>query len=411
MTVDRRGRHLVPASVGAPNLTQQGVGVNEAPAASPTAWQLTAMTIVVCTGFSSQMVVPIWIGQVIDHFRVSAAVAGSIASLEFAAVAITSVITATLVGRAPGRLLCVVGTVLLMAGNLACTFAPTLALLGAARLVCGVGKGLVIAIIFGLAGQSGNPTRSFAVLNAAYAAFSAAVFLVVPRVVIHFGMAGAFGSMVALSLLGLVFLPGVPEPRRTAHGESWIRSLPLDVSGMLAIAGLTLMWTAQGSIWAFSERIGVRDGLSLQSIGWVLSAGSILAIAGPLASRVLEIRRGALLPIFGGLAVLAAVVIWVCVSRSTLTYALAVPIISIAALFLMPYVQGVLSFVDPSGKLNAGSSAFMTLGGALGPLLGGMLIARGGFATLGACAAVLLIIVFGLFRPAARAHDAAARAS
>ncbi len=401
----------MPVSVGTPNLTQPRLGASEAPASFPTAWQLTAMTIVVCTGFSSQMVVPIWIGQVIDHFRVSAAVAGSIASLEFAAVALTSVITATLVGRAPGRLLCTVGTVLLMAGNLMCTFAATLAWLGAARLVCGVGKGLVIAIIFGMAGQSSNPTRSFAVLNAAYAAFSAAVFLVVPRVVIHFGMAGAFGSMVALSLLGLVFLPWVPEPRRAARGESWFRSLPLDVSGALAIAGLTLMWTAQGSIWAFSERIGVRDGLSLQSIGWVLSAGSILAIAGPLASRVLEIRRGALLPILGGLAVLAVVAILVCVSRSPVTYALAVPVISIAALFLMPYVQGVLSFVDPSGKLNAGSSAFMTLGGALGPLLGGVLIARGGFGTLAVCAGVLFMVVFGLFRPAARAHDMTVRAS
>jgi predicted MFS family arabinose efflux permease len=107
---------------------------------------------------------------------------------------------------------------------------------------------------------------------------------------------------------------------------------------------------------------------------------------------------------------LAAVAIWVCVSRSPVTYALAVPVISIAALFLMPYIQGVLSFVDPSGKLNAGSSAFMTLGGALGPLLGGTLIARGGFATLGACAAVLFTVVFGLFRPAARAHDATVRA-
>lgn len=369
------------------------------------------MTIVVCTGFSSQMVVPIWIGQVIDHFRVSAAVAGSIASLEFAAVAITSVITATLVGRSPGRLLCTLGTVLLTAGNLVCTFASSLAWLGAARLVCGVGKGLVIAIIFGLAGQYANATRSFAVLNAAYAAFSAAVFLLVPRVVIHFGMAGAFGSMVALSLLGLVFLPGVPEPRRAAQGESWFRSLPLDVCGVLAISGLTLMWTAHSSIWSFSERIGVRDGLTLQSIGWVLSVSSVLAIAGPLASRVLEIRRGALLPISGGLAALAVAAIWLCVSRSQVTYALGVPIISIAALFLMPYIQGVLSFVDPTGKLNAGSSAFMTLGGALGPLLGGTLIAQGGFTTLAACAAVLFVIVFGLLRPAARAHDATVRAS
>ena len=51
------------------------------------AWQLTAMTIVVCTGFSSQMLVPIWIGQVIEKFTLSAHQAGTIASIEFMSVA------------------------------------------------------------------------------------------------------------------------------------------------------------------------------------------------------------------------------------------------------------------------------------------------------------------------------------
>lgn len=380
------------------------------PVPATTRWQLIAMTIVVCTGFSSQMVVPIWIGQVIDHFHISPAIAGSIVSLEFAAVALTSVITATLVGRAPGRMLCMVGTGLLMAGNLICTFAPPLVWLSAARLICGIGKGLVIAIIFAIAGQSANPTRTFAVLNAAYAGFSAAVFLVVPHVVMHFGLAGAFGSMVVLSVLGLVFLPGVPEAQSGSRERSWLQSLPLGAPGLLAISGLTLMWTAHASIWAFSERIGLRDGFSLQAIGWVLSAGSILAIAGPLASHVLDIRRGTLLPIGTGLIALAAMAVCLCLSRNELTYAVAVPIFSVAALFLLPYIQGVLSFIDPTGKLNAGSSAFMTLGGALGPLLGGTLIAQGGFGTLAVCSALLFIVVFGLLRPAARSHDASLQA-
>jgi predicted MFS family arabinose efflux permease len=367
------------------------------------------MVIVVCTGFSSQMVVPIWVGQVIDTFHVSATTAGSIASLEFITVAVTSLGIATLIGLVPGRRLCIAGTTLLLAGNLVSMLAMSLPVLTAARLVCGVGKGLVVAIIFGLAGQTANPTRSFAVLNCGYAGFSAAIFLIVPLAVEHSGIHGAFGSMAALSVIGAALLPWIPEASPRTTQTSWFRGLPLQSAGLLTAASLAVLFAAHGGIWTFIERIGIRDGLDLRLIGVVLSAGSALAIGGPLLSHVLEIKRGALRPILAALLVLSVTAACLCMGSNRVGYMLAAPLYSLSALFLVPYIQGLLSFADPSGKLNASSSAFMTLGGSVAPLISGSLIDRGGYTALGGATFFLFALAFALLWPAASRHDSRLR--
>jgi predicted MFS family arabinose efflux permease len=352
------------------------------------------------------MLVPIWIGQVIEKFALSAGRAGTIASIEFFAVALTSLGMATLLGRLPSRRTCILGTALLLIGNLTCVFAPSIEVLTLARVICGVGKGLVVAVIFGLAGQTANPVRSFAVLNAAYAGFSAALFLIVPAVVKQQGVAGVFGTMVGLTLIGMLFLPWVPQSRRDAAEASWRQSLPLVPLGLLMLLGLAIMWTAHGAIWVFIERIGVRNGLPLATIGAVLSVGAVLSILGPLSSQVLEIKRGATLPIIGGIVSLAVTAGLLCFVSAPVAYYLATPLFSMSGLFLMPYIAGLLGYVDPSGKLAASSSAFMTLGGSLGPFIGGWVIEFAGYPTLAFAVWALFGLVLVVMLPLAFKHDA-----
>jgi len=370
-----------------------------------TTWQLAAMTIVVCTGFSSQMLVPIWIGQVIEKFKLSSGEAGTIASIEFMAVAITSLAMATMIGRVQSRRMCMIGTAGLLLGNLLCVFAPSVEVLTAARVVCGIGKGFVVAVIFGLAGQTAKPVRAFAVLNAAYAGFSAALFFTVPHVVKDHGVAGAFGAMVVLTLIGIAFLPWVPQSRRDPANRTWRQSLPLVPLGLAMLGGLALMWTAHGAIWVFIERIGVRNGLAITTIGAVLSVGAALSVLGPLSSRLLEIRRGATLPIIAGILTLAATGGVLCFLEAPYVYFVATPIFSMAGLFLLPYIMGLLGYVDPSGKLSASSSAFMTLGGSLGPFVGGWVIELAGYPTLAFTAWLLFGLVLVAMLPLALRHD------
>ena len=76
-----------------------------------------------------------------------------------------------------------------------------------------------------------------------------------------------------------------------------------------------------------------------------------------------------------------------------------------AGLFLLPYIMGLLGYVDPSGKLSASSSAFMTLGGSLGPFVGGWVIELAGYPTLAFTAWLLFGLVLVAMLPLALRHD------
>ena len=97
--------------------------------------QWTAMAVVVCTGFSSQMVMPLWVGAVIDDLHLDAAAAGRIASMEFLAVTIVSLVVALALRRAPIRPIVVAGVILLVAGNFASALAGSEMVLSATRML------------------------------------------------------------------------------------------------------------------------------------------------------------------------------------------------------------------------------------------------------------------------------------
>ena len=131
----------------------------------------------------------------------------------------------------------------------------------------------------------------------------------------------------------------------------------------------------------------------------------MVSVFGPLSSHLLDVRRGTAAPIVAGLLVLAATASVLCLSSASAPYYVVAPIFSLAGLFVLPYVMGLLGYIDPTGKLNASSSAFMTLGGSLGPLLGGVVIEKAGYGALAGCTVALFVVVIAMILPLALEHD------
>ncbi len=250
-------------------------------------WGLTAMVFVVCSAFSSQMVMPMWIGAIIADDHMTAQTAGSIASLELVMVAVVSVLAAPMVNRIDRRALCLVGVLLLMAGNAASSLARAPELLATLRAICGVGKGLTVVGIFSAVGQMKDPTRGFAILNAAYAGFSAFYFLVIPHEIRSLGASGAFRAIFVVTSVALLLLPFVPAGRpetqvQTSTPYPWF----VERRGVMVLAGLAAMWVGYNAIWIFIQQLGAQHALNLAQIGGVLSFGALLTIAGPVLERV-----------------------------------------------------------------------------------------------------------------------------
>ncbi|HEY0316636.1 MAG TPA: MFS transporter [Sphingomonas sp.] len=372
--------------------------------------QWTAMLFVVCCGFSSQMVMPLWVGAVIQDLHLSEAAAGQIGSMEFLAVAIVSVLVALRIQSFPTRPTVIVGVLLLIAGNIASAFAHGEIALTAARMLCGLGKGLVVAIVFSLAAGSARPTRAFAVLNVVYALFSTFFYLVVPYAIGWAGAAGAFLSMGGVAIAGALFMPAFPADRLAASEISGLRLRELPLFGFLAIAALVLLWSGHNMVFTFVERIGVRDGMDVKAIGAVLSLSAFLTIAGPGLARAIDTRLGYGVPMIVAILLKIAAMLVIGYIATATAFSFAVPAFMLLSLFITPYVMGMLSLADPAGRLAAASSAAMTAGASLGSWLGGVTLQAAGPVGLswGAVIHFLLftVIILGI-APVANRHGRA----
>lgn len=361
--------------------------------------ELFALIFVVCTGFSSQMVMPLWIGAIIDDLQLTRTAAGAIASFEFAAVAIVSVFIAVQVHRFNARRTAALGLLLLIVGNLLAAFAQDVTQLTACRIVTGCGKGLVVAVTFSLAAGASNPTRMFALLNGAYALFSTIFYLCVPPFIRMGGAGGAFLMMSGVAVLGALMLVKFPERRMQ---DSVIRNLRLaDVSkfGFVALVALIVLWVGHNAIWTFVERLGTRVDLTVAQIGGVLAYSAFFTIGGPALALVIGTRFGHTVPIVGALLIKCVAVACLVFLASKAAFLVAVPVFLVLALFTVPYVMGILSLADPAGRLAAASSAAMTAGGSLGALVGGVTADAAGYPGLAwvAIGHFLVVIVLMLW--------------
>ncbi|MDA5194142.1 MFS transporter [Govanella unica] len=358
--------------------------------------QMFALIFVVCTGFSSQMVMPLWIGAIIDNLGLTQKEAGSIASIEFMAVALVSVVVAVQVHRFNAKLTASVGLVLLLLGNLMAAYADSASMLTMCRVLTGVGKGLVVAITFSLVAGTSHPTRGFALLNVSYAVFSTVFYLVVPTFIKMNGAAGAFLMMAAVAGLGMVFLYWFPNRTLAATELKGGRLRDIPAYGYVALGALVILWTGHNAVWTFIERLGTRVDLSLQEIGAVLSLAAFLTIGGPSLARLIDTRFGYTKPIITATSIKILVVMAMVYVPLGWLYMGTVPLFLIMALFIVPYVMGILSLADPAGRLAAASSAAMTAGGSLGALLGGYTADSFGYSGLAWAAVVNFVVVIAL---------------
>jgi len=369
---------------------------------------LCAMLFVVCSAFSSQMVMPMWVGAVITDYRLSETAAGAIASAELFTVAVMSVIGALIVNRMDRRLMALIGILILIVGNGLSIVMHDVVLLTGLRMLCGIGKGFTVAAVFSTIAQAPNPTRAFALTNAAYAALGAFYFLLIPNQIKALGASGAFLVITIVTAVGLLLLPWMPRVKaQAAPVMEDLRAL-LTPAGLVALAGLAGVMLGHSIIWIFVQMIGTSEGLTLDQVGIVLSLSMLVTIAGPATAHVLPSSLGLWRPMAWALGIKAALAILLVANLGAAVYWISAPAFSVISLFVVPFVMGLLSKIDTSGRLAASGSAAMTLGSSAGSLIGGWTAETLGYGALGWMAAFIFAASAVFLLPQAFRADRAA---
>jgi predicted MFS family arabinose efflux permease len=343
---------------------------------------LVAVIAATGVGNSGTSPLPVMLGALIDALGLDERQAGLLGSVEVLAAAVGSMMLAPWAARIPHRRLAIAATLLATGGYVLSALADGYGEVLAARLATGFFCGLVLATGNAAAAASADPDRFFARVLFAMGLVAGLLFLALPQTLGPWGYAGGFlllGGICFVSLPLFGWLPNRAEPAPSAadsDGDAPAATV-LTVAGLLGAALFHGMNTQV--MWAFSERIGVRVGLSLEEIGLVLAVTTWVGLVGALLASWLGTRLGRSLPLLGGIAAVTLTVWGVAQSEVPEVYVVALVTWGLTFFFVMPYMMGTAAALDRSGRWTAAVGAALLFGAAFGPYTAGEVITRWGY--------------------------------
>lgn len=349
--------------------------------------QLIAMT--------GMYIVPV----LLDAFRTSGGLdeqtAGFLFTVELVASALTTLIVSAWMPVHSLRRGALAGGALAMAGAALTLVSPAPSLLLAARLLTGIGGGIVAAEATAVLARGLDRERLIANL-AIVAILNAAFWLaVLPYAVDAFGYRGPYAALLLLCLVGTMLLNRLPAPpvRRSVGAGPARWRLPA-VLVALAIFATQL---GQGAFWSLEEVFGARAGLTDHAVGLLLSVVTLFLLVGAVGAAWAGGRFGRMAPILvltgiNALSILAAT------SITDPTLFIAANLLqSVTNLSSVIYQLGLAASLDRSGRLVAASTGLVTLGNGVGLSLSVGLNAALGPASVGIAVLVLNGLAWSLY--------------
>jgi predicted MFS family arabinose efflux permease len=351
--------------------------------------------------------VPVLLGSVVDSFTLQEGTGGIIIALEIGASSLSAIGFSAVFHRLPLRRIGVLAVLIVILCDLTSAFVHTLEVFILLRVLAAFGAGALFAIANALAARTGNPEKTYALIGLVVILAATLGFMLLTYAIQHFGPQFAFAALAALSCLGAPFVWWMP--RRLDDTQEASPNLYRLSRQKVAIAmylGILFLYVGQNAVWVFVERIGGSIGLPLAEISTILILNGFLALLGPFAAHRLGTRVGRVIPILGAMLLQIAMILWLAYSIEQISYGASLIILSLAYVFVIPYMRGVMASLDLSGKLVGASTAIVTVGSALGPAMGGIILnANGSYSSIAWVSAFLFVATLLLVIPVARQVD------
>jgi predicted MFS family arabinose efflux permease len=275
--------------------------------------------------------------------------------------------------------------------------------------VMGIGIGGLYALGMVVMGDSENPDRAFGVKLGLEALPSTMLLLVLPVFVIpQYGFTGMAYAMAATCLLIGLFsgaLPSrgvksntVPSTKLAPVGSPILKlsSAPFALSLLTLAAGI-VFFSGIIATWAFLEIIGTDKGLAADRVGVILALAMISSAVGAFVAAWLGNRFGRNWPLIAIIVVniVSLIVIWK--SASVTSFGVGAILFTFCVNYGLAYFFGLSAEVDISGRFVALSATTLSIGGVIGPALGGRMMESQGFEAVLMFSAVCSILSLALY--------------
>jgi len=310
-------------------------------------------------------------------------VVGSSYLAGFALVATTSNLW---IDRLNWRVLVAAATVLSVAslagGALVHSYGALLAVLVAA----GAGLGILYTICIAVVSENHRPDQAFGI-KLTGEVFLAVVGLLVltTGITARWGFPGAIVTLAALvGAAVLCGLPGLPRGRALLPPERRFMmtrraggTAPLlrDWAPWLGLSALFVSFAGLSALWAFISQLAPTFGVSAQAADNALTATLVVSGAAGLAAAFIGDKLGRAKPLAVGMLLAIGGAAALALGHGYGAYLTGVVLAGGVWNFPMAYQMGMIASADGRGSVAVLMPAALAVGGALGPLLAGSLLA------------------------------------
>lgn len=282
------------------------------------------------------------------------------------------------------------------------------------RALHGVVGGLSVGVAYSVMARTASPDRAFGMLLAVQFGLGGLGVMFLPSLVPLYGARILFLVLAGLGTLALLSMLAIPR-RIEAGGRPAVAEAVAAVVYSRATAALTLLalFLFQGgnmALGAFIIRLGEDASLARDFIGQALGWATWIGAGGAVAVIMMGTRWGRFRPLL--LALALTVVGTAAFQWSTLPWVYFAANVGTAITwsFVVPYLFGMLSRLDGSGRLATLGGFVSKAGLASGPLLAGWVLRGGDFLALILLAVAILVAAGVVALVAARRVDVAERA-
>ena len=347
---------------------------------------------------------PIIVGALASRFPFSQSQLGDIIALYNLAFTLIAVAALFCVRKVNWRTTALFASAVGVGGFAALTqfggYGPILALFG----LIGLSAGALYSLGMAITGDSDRPDKAFGLKLGIESAPTIALLYLIPAIAIPLGGFNAaaltFAATFLLLGLGSFALPssgvkgadaaeGQPATLAPAANASLVPSL-------LVLTGSITFFAGIAATWAFLELIAIEREFSSDAIGVVFAVGFCVAAGGGFLAAYIEDRFGRVAPVAATIAVLIVGLVLIGMSDDVWSFALGVLVFLGTVNFGLAYFFGMSARVDLTGRFVVLSATTLSIGGVIGPAVGGRLIEQAGIVGMltftGLCGVLSLLI-------------------
>jgi predicted MFS family arabinose efflux permease len=346
-------------------------------------WSIVAVVMMPVIGGEMFIVQPGFVQGLVEYGGFTEQQAGFLMSAEMTGFALITVVLIYLSKRINWRRFMAAAMAVAMVGNLASMMVDNVTLYAVIRFVVGLATGGIVSLGFTSIGLTAKPDRNFGFAIMASMIYGAMVMAALPWILGALGVNGLLLVFAGLAAAGLTLVFYLPESGEE-HVEVEADAVDLSFSHkLIAVVAMLCYFLAQGAVWAYLFLFGTSAGLTETSVATGLTLSQFTGIAGAFAAVVVGARFTRLPPLAVGIA--AAVIPLLMFLYSPITgfsYLVAVLIYNFGFNLTHPYLLATMAAFDRHGRVVIYAVSAQTLGLALGPALGAMLIDGDGYANL-----------------------------